>query len=364
MEFENVWNIAVFKFRNIGDVLLMTPALRAIRHAFPRARIVAIVNSVTDAMLEGNPHVDEVIAYGRGVQHFGPLRQAAYEAAFAWDLRKRGFDLTIDLSMSDRAVWCSLASSPRYSVSFLHHTWGPRNWRRFAFTHAMPYPENISHEVEKQLQLLAQFGIRTTDDSLVLRVKGEDRAWAKALIEPFCLGGRPVVHVHPVSRWLFKCWHDDRMAAVIDWLEEECRCRVIVTSSANERELTRSQAILRRCRTSPIFLPGTTSLGQLAALSQASDCFFGVDTAPMHMAGAVGTPVVALFGPSHSASWAPWSARAVVLQKIFPHEYKGTPEPEIQGVRASMDAISVAEAKDALSTFLMPAPSKWAAPTG
>jgi heptosyltransferase-3 len=128
------------------------------------------------------------------------------------------------------------------------------------------------------------------------------------------------VHVHPTSRWLFKCWRDEYMADVITWLVEQ-GMKVVVTSSPEKKEMDKAKKILSLVSefTQPIIPPspegsmgelidlcGKTTIKQLAAISETSHLFFGVDSAPMHIAAAVGTPVVALFGPSAACNWGPW----------------------------------------------------------
>src|ERR1700761_975302 len=105
MELQNIQRLAVFKMRNIGDVLMITPALRALRETFPQARITVVVNSGTEAMLANNPHIDEVLVYQRnseaGRGFFGRI---GYELHFLGELRKRHFDLTISFTDGDRAI--------------------------------------------------------------------------------------------------------------------------------------------------------------------------------------------------------------------------------------------------------------------
>src|SRR5471032_1398311 len=91
MELQNIRRLAVFKMRNIGDVLMITPVLRALRETFPGARITAVVNSGTEAMLANNPHIDEVLVYQRDGGGRGPLGRLAYELGFVRELRKRRF---------------------------------------------------------------------------------------------------------------------------------------------------------------------------------------------------------------------------------------------------------------------------------
>ena len=157
---------------------------------------------------------------------------------------------------------------------------------------------------------------RRTPGALCLVVPDDLRAWAREQLAPL----RParVVHVHPVSRWLWKCWDNASMAAVIDWLQAERGARVVVTTGPVERERDRAREIVALCRTQPLFFDGNLSLTQIAALSAASDGYFGVDTAPMHMAAAVGVPVVALFGPTNPESWGPWTPRGRVLSAPCP----------------------------------------------
>jgi heptosyltransferase-3 len=124
-----------------------------------------------------------------------------------------------------------------------------------------------------------------------------------------------IVHIHPTSRWLFKCWRDEGMAAVIDRLEGSGGVRAVLTGGSERRELAKIESILRLCRNRPVSLAGRISLKELAALSARARFFIGVDTAPMHIAAAVGTPVIALFGPSGEFNWGPWGKGHVVIKK-------------------------------------------------
>ena len=293
MELKNVQRIGVFKLRNIGDVLMITPLLRALRQTFPGARLTAVVNAGTEAMLAHNPDVDDLIVYQRGETSF--LRR---ELGFLRAVRAARFDLTIAGTEGDRAAWCSLLSGARYRVGVKNYKWGRFDLRRRIFnlaaSSAVPPP---MHEVERHFFLAEAAGLRlktTRPGPLVLEIPDELRRWASEQLAPL----RParIIHVHPVSRWLWKCWDNDAMAAVIDWLQEERGTRVVVTTGPAERERQRAHAIVSRCRTAPLFFDGDLGLEQVAALSAASDGYFGIDTAPMHMAAAVGVPVLASSG--------------------------------------------------------------------
>jgi len=208
--------------------------------------------------------------------------------------------------------------------------------------------------VEKHFLLLKNGGLELRSPqpgNLCLVVADDLRAWARKELAPL----RParVVHVHPVSRWLWKCWGNEAMAEVIDWLQTGRNVRVVVTTGPVEQELKRAREIVRLCRTQPLFYEGNLSLGQIAALSAESDGYFGVDTAPMHMAAAVGVPVVALFGPTNPTNWGPWTPLAHVLSKHCICNDPGSKEKcDWSQVRACLAAITVPEAEAALDQML------------
>ncbi len=143
------------------------------------------------------------------------------------------------------------------------------------------------------------------------------------------------------------------MAAVIDWLQSERGVRVVVTSGPADRERKTARTVIAQCRTTPLFFEGTLSLGQTAALSAESDGYFGVDTAPMHMAAAVGVPVVALFGPTHAKNWGPWTPLGRVLAKrCVCNDSRAKERCDWSRTRACLAAITVPEAEAALDEML------------
>jgi heptosyltransferase-3 len=344
MELQNVRRLAVFKLRNIGDVLMITPLLRALRETFPEARITAVVNSGTEAMLASNPYVDEVMVYRRD----GALWD---EITFLGKLRRRRFDLTIGFTEGQRTAWYSLLSGARYRFGLLR---GRKVRRPWAYNFPMFPVKEVLHEVEKHFVVLANAGLelRTPKPGkLCLVVHHQLRSWAHEQLAPL----RParIVHVHPVSRWLWKCWENQKMAAVIDGLQAERNTRVVVTTGPAERELATAREIISLCHTKPLFFEGNLSLGQIAAISAESDGYFGVDTAPMHMAAAVGVPVVALFGPTNPQNWGPWTPLGRVLAKhCVCNDPTTTEKCDWNQTRACLAAITVPEAEAALDEML------------
>ena len=346
MELQNVQRIAVFKMRNIGDVLMITPLLRAIRETWPKARITVIVNSGTEAMLAHNPHIDETLVYQRG----GGL---GAELRFLGELRKRRLDLTIGLTEGDRTAWYSLWCRAPIRMGIAYYKWKKYDIRRLAYTLAATSISPKFHEVPRHFLLLEQAGLKLHSmepGKLCLAVPDDLRAWARKELAPL----RParIVHIHPVSRWLWKCWGNEAMAEIIDWLQTERGARVVLTTGPVARELDRAREIFALCRTKPLFHDGKLSLTQIAALLAESDGYFGVDTAPMHMAAAVGVPVVALFGPTNARNWGPWTPLAQVLSRECPCKGNVQQTCDWTKVRACLAAITVQEAQEALDTML------------
>ena len=349
MRLKDVRRIGIFKLRNIGDVLMITPALRALRETYPAARITVVVNAFTAAMLENNPHIDHVLVYDRSLRK-RPWARCVHEWQLFRAIRGARFDLTLDYTSGDRAARYSWGSGARVRIAYKNWQWTKWSWQKWAYTDLISMPEGPVHEVEKHLALLEPFGIQSTDKRLCLVTSSESKKWAETVVAPYKPGR--IVHLHPMARWLFKCWDDAKMAEVIDWLELEIKAKVFITADTEGDEAARVAAILSRCKSAPVVLAGKTTLSQLAALSEQANCFVGVDTAPMHIAAAVGTPVVALFGPSGVDSWRPWCARQITLNKPCPCNQTGTKTCDWNGVRDCLQAITVDEVKAAVLNFL------------
>jgi len=334
-EFKDVKKILVIKLRHIGDVLLTVPAIRALKESFPGARVSALVNSGTEDMLTLNPLLEEVIPFDRGatlsVTGRGPapacLKRGMVEVKFVRALRARGFDMTVDLTGGDRPALLGVLIGARYRLGYDPMGKGFAG-KKYLYTHLAARPAGRLHTVLRDLALVRSFGIDTTDLTVDIFTSAADDSFVKRLLEENGVKppegvqplegvqppegvqlGEPFVHVHPTSRWLFKCWKDEAMAGLLDMLQES-GFKVVITAAPDDREIKRVASIISRMRTRPVDLSGKLNLKQMAALSRSSVMFFGVDSAPMHIAAACGTRVVGIFGPSGAFDWGPWDNRA------------------------------------------------------
>lgn len=355
--FKNIKKILVIKFRHIGDVLLTVPAIRALKQTFPDARVTVLVNSGTEQVLAGNPAIDELMVFDRSIKKLPAVTRYLKEISFLKKIRANGFDMTVDLTGGDRAAVVSFVSGTRYRLAADP---GRKGFacKRFLYTHLADI-QKTGHMALQNLDVLRCFGINTDNTEVDFFIPQQSSASIKKIFEENGFRGTdPVAHMHPTSRWLWKCWKDEYMAEVISWLIDN-GIKVVVTSAPTEKELEKAKKILSfvdpRFTTNGsrlLDLCGKTTIKELAAVSAASSLFIGVDSAPMHIAAAVKTPVIALFGPTDKNSWAPYGKGHVVIEKPFPCKpcKKGSCA-DIQ-LRDCMTAIKPDDVKKAVSTIL------------
>lgn len=296
----------VVKLRHHGDVLLASPVVAVLKNHAPHAEVDALVYADTADMLSLHPQLSELHVVDRQWKSAGAPARAAAEWRLYSALRARGYDLLLHLTDHPRGAWLARFLGCRHAVAPAHPD-KPAFWRR-SFTHLYPLPRRGGrHRVELDLDALRRIGVQPaqSERALVLVPGGEAEARVAALLSEYGLTPGGYVHLHPASRWQFKCWTPEATAALIDRLQDKGE-RVVLTAAPDERELALIAAIRGRTRAPAADLSGKLTLKMLAALSARARLFVGVDSAPMHIAAAMGTPVVALFGPSGETEWSPW----------------------------------------------------------
>jgi heptosyltransferase-3 len=296
----------VVKLRHHGDVLLTSPVFTALKHAAPHAEIDALVYRETAPMLAGHPAISELHTIDRALKHRGVFAQVRGEFALWRALASRRYDLIVHLTEHPRGAWMSRLLRIRYRVAreFADTGW----WWRSCFPHRYVLPRGtIRHTVEAHLDALRRIGIwpEATDKPLVLVPGAAADARVRSLLDANGLARGGFVLVHPGSRWLFKCWPAASTAALLDRLGAQ-GWPIMLTGAPDDGERGLIAAIRASTKAHVIDLSGQLTLSELGALIGAARLFIGVDSAPMHMAAAMGTPVVALFGPSGEDEWGPW----------------------------------------------------------
>lgn len=305
--------ILVIKFRHHGDVLLTSPVFRALRVHAPCAEIDALIYADSREMLADNPDILILHTIDRTVRRLPVWQKLATEYRLLRALRARRYDLIIHLTEHPRGAWLVRYLRPRWAVARRYPGRRGRWWRR-SFTHLYDVPVRQRHTVETHLDALRRLGLTIDPDVRALRLFAGDTATAriKSLLHTHGLSPQSFIVIHPTSRWLFKCWPIDHMAALLSQLTAR-GLRIVMTSGPAAAERAMIAAIRARTSAPLLDLSGQLTLKELTALLQAARLFVGVDSAPMHMAAAVQTPVVALFGPSGDAEWAPWQVPSRIL---------------------------------------------------
>jgi heptosyltransferase-3 len=305
VDLSRVRRALVIKLRHHGDVLLASPVFSALKRQAPHLEVDALVYRETAEMLERHPAIARIHTIDREVSRAGGFRHLQAELGLWRDLRARHYDLVVHLTEHRRGAWLTRLINPTYAVGPERNERG-RWWRR-SFTHRYLVPKAaLRHTIEINLDALRRIGMWPSDaDKAPVMVPGAaaEARVSQLLASSKLTRGRFIV-VHPGSRWLFKSWPAKSTAMLLDQLAED-RWPIVVTGSRDSEERTLIDAILRATRAPIVDLVAQLSLPELAALIRASRLLIGVDSAPMHIATAVGTPVVAIFGPSGEAEWGP-----------------------------------------------------------
>jgi heptosyltransferase-3 len=250
------------------------------------------------------------------------LAQARAEWTLLRALRARRYDLLIHLTEHPRGLTLARLLRPRWSVTRERDKRGAL-WRRH-FTHFYRLPARTErHMVEQNLDALRRIGVYPdeADRRLVMVPGAAAEGKVAALLAEHGLTPHEFVQVHPGSRWLFKCWPAERTAALLDLIVAD-GLDVVVTGAPDDRERALTTAVLAAVRPATrsrvVNLTGALSMQELAALTGNARAFAGVDSAPMHIAAAMGTPALALFGPSSEQAWGPWRvAQRVVVSTQY-----------------------------------------------
>jgi heptosyltransferase-3 len=305
----------VIKLRHHGDVLLSAPVFATLRRAAPDCEIDALVYADTAPMLADHPAIAQLFTVDRNWKTAGLLAQARAELALIRKLRARDYDLVVHLTGHKRGAWLTRLVQPRWSVA-------PRQkgdfWRA-SFTHFYPRASHpLRHTVESNLDALRRIGIQPgpADKRVVMVPGAAAEVHVGTLLREQGLEAGQFIHLHPASRWLFKCWPAEKVAALADMLNERGH-RIVLTAAPDDKEKALIAAVLAACKSKPLDLSGRLSLKELGALTAQARLFVGVDSAPMHIAAAMGTPTVALFGPSGDREWGPWMVPHRVVAADF-----------------------------------------------
>jgi ADP-heptose:LPS heptosyltransferase len=314
-------NVLLIRLDNLGDVLVTTPAMRALRVGLPEARLTLLASPVGAQAGRLNPDLDDVLVYE--APWMDPWRQLpqdpAREGAAIAELARRRFDAAIVFtsfrqSSLPAAYLCYLAGIPLRTAASID---GPGS----LLTTRHKHPERMMHEVERGLDLVGALGFPTEPTPLVLRVPDDARAEIAEMVDSPNSDDRSLVVIHPGCSMPARTYPWDGFAAVAGLLVERLGARVVVTGSATEADLVERVvgAVPPLARESVLAAAGVFSFPGLCALIERADLVVTNNTGPMHVAAAVQTPVVALFALTNPPEqWGPWRVPHRLLNHDVP----------------------------------------------
>ncbi len=309
----------VIKLRHHGDVLLTSPVFTVLKKHAPQIEIDALIYADTADMLSLNPAISDIHRIERHGSKLGLWTYLCAEWQLLKALRSRHYDLIIHLTDHPRGAWITRLCGARWAVA--RRVGGRGDWWNKAFSHFFPTPRHaLRHTAEWHLDALRRLGITPAADERALSLLPGPQAEARIdrLLKELGADSRAFIHIHPASRWLFKCWPAEAMAELINRLHRDGH-QVLLSAAPDSAELRMIEAIQSMLERPAPSLAGQLSLKELAALTARARLFIGVDSAPMHIAAAMGTPTVALFGPSGDKEWGPWKVpHRVVTSSTHP----------------------------------------------
>lgn len=305
--------ILLIQLGDIGDVIVSVPCIRALKECFPDAVIVVTVRDKAAGLIRDLPWADEVISVEKKGRHL--IEAIIYQIRFFSHLRNLRLDLAIDLRMGTRGGIMAFLSGASERVGVYDSRGTFRN--RF-FSHlCLPEIEQGWHMSRHCLALLEQYGISTEDERPELVVSEERAEKARRLLADEGISeDEPLIAVQPFSLWAYKDWGISKYAGLIEWIRSRYGFTVLITGSESERE--RSDVICSKTGGRVYNMAGKTSIGELAGLLKCCGLFIGGDSAGLHIAAAVGTPTVGIYGPSSSEAWAPRGEKHCVVSKDMP----------------------------------------------
>ena len=267
---------------------MTTPAARALKAAFPQARVDFLCENPALQILQGHPDIDEAVFYDR-------MRPAG----MIWDIRRRGYDWVIDFLGTPRTAVVTALSGARVRAG------SARVFHRWAYNRKLKQPAKPAYVGLEKMLMLETLGVKPVKDigpRLDVPQACSDFAaefYAKSGIAP----ADTVVTISPVSRRHFNRWFLDRYAGLCDWLHERFKAKVVVLWGPGERQ--EAQTILAGAKSAPLLGPETRSLMDLAALLSRADLHVGNDNGVKHIAAAAGASTFTIFGPHSPVSWTP-----------------------------------------------------------
>jgi predicted lipopolysaccharide heptosyltransferase III len=297
-DWATVHSVLLVRLRSIGDTVLATPSLYALKRFLPHARVDILLEDWVAPVLEGFPYVDNVITL--------KAKSTTARARIALQLRAARYDVAYNLHGGTTATLLTRASGAKRRVGLTTYQYGR------LYTHLAPPPAQLwkrekTHSVEQQLALLGWTGVPVTDrpPTHLAVVEHAAASVSVRLQSAGWDGQQPLAVIHPAAAFATKQWATDKFAEVAAQLYDKGFAVVVITAprEAELADWVEALSLVPVIRFSDLSLPEVTALASRARI------FVGNDSGIAHIAAAVGLPAVVIFGSSNIAHWGPWATR-------------------------------------------------------
>lgn len=276
--------ILVFSFSFIGDAVLSTAVIHPLRQHFPNSHITYLVGPLAFNLLINDPQLDATLVYDNRGEHSGLIGRLKLIKS----LRSQKFDLVINLR-----------------DSFIARCIGAEHW-------GLVRGDRNRHAVTRYLDVITNYGVDISNAHLHLQLTENEHSQAyRLLTEAGVDSDKLIIGVHPGGNWEYKLWSAKKYAELADLLTEKYKATILLFAGPHERRLQSDVANMMNSQ--PIIID-TDDLREVAALIASCNIYIGNDTGPMHIAAAVGTPVIALFGSTNHIRSGPYGDHHTVVQ--------------------------------------------------
>ncbi len=305
-ELQSSLNILLIKISSIGDVVLATASVKATRKNFPKAKIYCLIGEESRKILQNCPYLDGIIVF----DHKNKDKNFLKFLKLSRKLRKYRFDKIIDLQNNTKSHLLAF-------LSFARETYGYNNKKcGFLLSNPVKNPLQEIPAVQHQFQVLNMLGIPYKENNfLELWPSAQDKKYITGLLQTEWLSEKNKmvgINISASAKWKTKNWPIEQMASLCDILTSY-NIRVILTGVEEDKEL--GMQLLALTKSKPAVFIGKTDVLQLAVLIKKCKVFITQDSAPLHIAAAMGTPIVALFGPTAPERHRPPARKISIIKK-------------------------------------------------
>ncbi|HPG38467.1 MAG TPA: glycosyltransferase family 9 protein [bacterium] len=299
--------ILIIKLRAIGDVVLSTIVIKNLRSAFPNASIDFLTEDFCNQVVDGNPHINQVLVLYRKKNRSLPwYRRWQNDVRFLLHVKRQHYDLVFDFFGNPRSAFLTFISGARQRVGYDYRI------RQLAYTTVVTSRAKEVHEAPWHLDALQAVGIPVISRELDVHINNNDQLFAAQFLEREQLTGQRLAAVNFSGGWPAKKWPLGNFAILAERITEQYQAKILVLWGPGEKP--EAEELQKMCRVPLILIP-ETSLKQLGAILTKIQLLVTTDSGPMHLAAAVSTPCVALFGPTNYRLQGPFGACHEVVAK-------------------------------------------------